>query len=109
MPFNTTFYKLPVVILSVNHEYNLKVKGSRRPENNIISAWLEVDLLEKPSSPTFRATPPLVFPENEENPVSRRNYRLSREKTSVEECRNSILKTCTSQIKIVLVIGHAAK
>ncbi|CAH3156512.1 unnamed protein product [Porites evermanni] len=41
VPFNTTFYKSPVVILSVNHEYNLKVKGSRPPENNIISAWLE--------------------------------------------------------------------
>ncbi|CAH3168587.1 unnamed protein product, partial [Porites lobata] len=41
VPFNTTFYKSPIVILSVNHEYNLKVKGSRPPENNIISAWLE--------------------------------------------------------------------
>ena len=45
VPFNTTFYKSPVVILSVNHEYNLKVKGSRLPENNIISAWVEVGLL----------------------------------------------------------------
>ena len=45
VPFNTTFYKSPIVILSVNHEYNLKVKGSRPPENNIISAWLEVGLL----------------------------------------------------------------
>ena len=44
VPFNTTFYKSPIVILSVNHEYNLKVKGSRPPENNIISAWLEVSL-----------------------------------------------------------------
>ena len=45
VPFNTTFYKSPIVILSVNHEYNLKVKGSRPPENNIISAWLEISLL----------------------------------------------------------------
>ena len=45
VPFNTTFYKSPIVILSVNHKYNLKVKGSRPPENNIISAWLEVSLL----------------------------------------------------------------
>ena len=87
VPFNTTFYKSPTVILSVNHEYNLKVKGSRRPENNIISAWLEVDLLEKPSSPTFRATPPLVFPQNEENPenpVSRHSEKTSVSGTSAE-------------------------
>ena len=118
MPFNTTFYKSPIVILSVNHEYNLKVKGSRPPENNIISAWLEVslpfysNLRKQLARPTFRATPPLLFPQNEENPenpVPRSNYWLSREKTSVEECRNSILMTCTSQIKIELLIGHAAK
>ena len=68
VPFNTTLYKSPVVILSVNHEYNLKVKGSRLPENNIISAWVEVGLNFCSSvrkQPTFTATPPLVFPQND--------------------------------------------
>ena len=56
------------MILSVNHEYNLKVKGSRLPENNIISSWVEVGLnfysnLRK--KPAFHATPPLVFPQND--------------------------------------------
>ena len=68
VPFNTTFYKSPIVILSVNHEYNLQVKGSRLPENNIISSWVEVGLnfysnLRK--KPAFHATPPLVFPQND--------------------------------------------
>ena len=68
VPFNTTFYKSPIVILSVNHEYNLKAKGSRPPENNIISSWVEVGLnfysnLRK--KPAFHATPPLIFPQND--------------------------------------------
>ena len=68
VPFNTTFYKSPIVILSVNHEYNLKVKGSHLPENNVISSWVEVGLnfysnLRK--KPAFHATPPLVFPQND--------------------------------------------
>ncbi|KAM7452153.1 hypothetical protein ABFA07_000348 [Porites harrisoni] len=41
VPFNTTFYKSPVVILSVDHGYDRKVKSFLLPENNIISAWLE--------------------------------------------------------------------
>ena len=114
MPFNTTFYKSPIVILSVNHEYNLKVKGSRPPENNIISAWLEVslpfysNLRKQPARHFARRHVPLVFPQNEENPenaitgfpVKRRLW---------NDCRNSILMTCTYQIKIVLLIGHAAR
>ena len=44
VPFNTTFYKSPVVILSVDHGYDRKVKSFLLPENNIISAWLEVGL-----------------------------------------------------------------
>ena len=44
VPFNTTFYKSPVVILSVDHGYDRKVKSFRLPENNIISAWMEVSL-----------------------------------------------------------------
>ena len=44
VPFNTTFYKSPVVILSVGHGYDRKVKSFRLPENNIISAWMEVGL-----------------------------------------------------------------
>ena len=68
VPFNTTFYKSPIVILSVNHEYNLKVKGSHLPEYNVISSWVEVgfnfysNLRKKPA---FHATPPLVFPQND--------------------------------------------
>ena len=65
VPFNTTFYKSPIVILSVNHEYNLKVKGSRPPENNIKSAWIEVgfNLYSKvrKKQTLFRATPLLFF------------------------------------------------
>ena len=65
VPFSTTFYKSPVVILSVNHEYNLKVKGSRAPENNIKSAWIEVgfNLYSKvrKKQTLFRATPLLFF------------------------------------------------
>ncbi|KAM7438980.1 hypothetical protein ABFA07_011600 [Porites harrisoni] len=41
VPFNTTFYESPVVILSVNHQYDRQIKGSRLPGNNIISAWVE--------------------------------------------------------------------
>ena len=68
VPFNTTFYKSPIVILSVNHEYNLKVKGSRPPENNIISAWVEVgsnlySSLRK--QPTFRSPSLIFFPQND--------------------------------------------
>ena len=44
VPFNTTFYESPVVILSVNHQYDRQIKGSRLPGNNIISAWVEVGL-----------------------------------------------------------------
>ena len=57
------------MILSVNHEYNLKCKGSRLPENNIISAWVEVgfNLYSKvrKQQTLFRATPLLFFPQND--------------------------------------------
>ena len=65
VPFNTTFYKSPIVILSVNHEYNLKCKGSRLPENNIISAWVEVgfnlDSKVRKQQTLFRDAPTIFF------------------------------------------------
>ena len=45
MQFNTTFYASPVVLVSVHHLYNPQVgmKSFVSPENNIISAWVEVN------------------------------------------------------------------
>ena len=42
--FNTTFYTLPVVLVSVQHIYNPQVstKSLISLQNNIISAWVEV-------------------------------------------------------------------
>ena len=56
------------MILSVNHQYDLKVKGSRLPENNIISSWIEVGCHFYPGlrkQPPSRTTPPLVLPQND--------------------------------------------
>ncbi|PFX13555.1 Aggrecan core protein [Stylophora pistillata] len=41
--FNTTFYALPVALVSVQHIYNPQVsrKSLISPKNNIISAWVE--------------------------------------------------------------------
>ncbi|XP_078367482.1 uncharacterized protein LOC144651423 [Oculina patagonica] len=39
--FNTTFYTSPVVLVSVNHYYDRKVKNYILPEHNIITAWVE--------------------------------------------------------------------
>ena len=43
--FNTTFYASPVVLVSVHHLYNPQVsmKSLVSPNNNIISAWVEVN------------------------------------------------------------------
>ena len=58
MPFNTTFYDTPVVMVAVDHRYNRRFKGSRLPENNIISAWVEVGLyLSLKCQPPFCPTP----------------------------------------------------
>ena len=45
MQFNTTFYASPVVLVSVHHLHNPQVgmKSLVSPENNIISAWVEVN------------------------------------------------------------------
>ena len=40
--FNTTFYASPVVLVSVHHDYDRKVKNHIPPEYNIITAWVEV-------------------------------------------------------------------
>ena len=40
--FNTTFYASPVVLVSVHHDYDRKVKNHIQPEYNIITAWIEV-------------------------------------------------------------------
>ena len=40
--FNTTFYASPVVLVSVHHSYDRKVKNHIPPEYNIITAWIEV-------------------------------------------------------------------
>ena len=42
MPFNTTLYASPVVLVSVHHQYDRKAKMFVPPENNIITAWVEV-------------------------------------------------------------------
>ena len=44
--FNTTFYASPVVLVSVHHFYNpqISMKSLVPPENNIISAWVEVNM-----------------------------------------------------------------
>ncbi|KAL9962235.1 hypothetical protein ACROYT_G031317 [Oculina patagonica] len=41
VPYNTTFYASPAVLVSVHHNYDRKVKNSIPPENNIITAWVE--------------------------------------------------------------------
>ncbi|PFX19881.1 hypothetical protein AWC38_SpisGene15693 [Stylophora pistillata] len=43
VPSNTTFYALPVILVSVQHMYNIQVstKSLISPKNNIISAWVE--------------------------------------------------------------------
>ena len=45
MAFNTTFYQSPVVLVAANHRYDRKMKDRILPENNIISAWVEVGFL----------------------------------------------------------------
>ena len=40
--FNTTFYASPVVLVSVHHQYDRQAKSFVPPENNIITAWVEV-------------------------------------------------------------------
>ena len=42
VPFNTTFYESPVVLVSVHHQYDRQAKSFVPPENNIITAWVEV-------------------------------------------------------------------
>ena len=42
VPFNTTFYATPVVLVSVHHQYDRQAKSFVPPENNIITAWVEV-------------------------------------------------------------------
>ncbi|XP_020609574.1 uncharacterized protein LOC110048129 [Orbicella faveolata] len=39
--FNTTFYASPVVLVSVHHDYDRKVKNHIPPEYNIITAWVK--------------------------------------------------------------------
>jgi len=41
VPFNTTFYAPPVVLVSVHHQYDRQVKSRVPPENNIITAWMK--------------------------------------------------------------------
>ena len=45
MQYNTTFYESPVVLVSVHHSYDRKLKTHVPPENNIITAWVEVRYL----------------------------------------------------------------
>ncbi|KAL9962239.1 hypothetical protein ACROYT_G031321 [Oculina patagonica] len=40
VPYNTTFYASPAVLVSVHHNYDRKVKNSIPPENIIITAWV---------------------------------------------------------------------
>ena len=40
--YNTTFYASPVVLVSVHHQYNRQNKKNVPPENNIVTAWVEV-------------------------------------------------------------------
>ena len=40
--FKTTFYVPPVVLISVHHQYNGPFIHHILPENNIITAWVEV-------------------------------------------------------------------
>ena len=40
--YNTTFYASPVVLVSVHHYYNRNMKNVILPENNIVTAWVEV-------------------------------------------------------------------
>lgn len=42
--FNTTFYSSPAVLVSVHHYYNRQVNHLIPQENNIITAWVEVDI-----------------------------------------------------------------
>ena len=50
--FNTTFYLLPAVLVSVNHYYNRQANHlGVPPENNITTAWVEVR-----NSPPFTIT-----------------------------------------------------
>ena len=42
MQYNTTFYASPVVLISAHHHYDRKTKSYVPPENNIITAWVEV-------------------------------------------------------------------
>ena len=42
MQYNTTFYESPTVFVSVHHYYDREVKTHVPPENNIITAWVEV-------------------------------------------------------------------
>ncbi|KAL9963121.1 hypothetical protein ACROYT_G032296 [Oculina patagonica] len=39
--YNTTFYKSPAVLVSVDHQYDRQVKSHVPPENNMITAWVE--------------------------------------------------------------------
>lgn len=40
--YNNTFYAPPVVLVSVHHHYNRQNKKNVPPENNIVTAWVEV-------------------------------------------------------------------
>ena len=40
--FNTTFFASPVVLVSVHHDYDRKVRNHIPPEYNIITTWIEV-------------------------------------------------------------------
>ena len=40
--FNTTFYSLPAVLVSVHHYYSRQANHLIPQENNIITAWVEV-------------------------------------------------------------------
>ena len=40
--YNTTFYASPVVLVSAHHHYNRQNKQNVPPENNIVTAWVEV-------------------------------------------------------------------
>ncbi|KAL9963147.1 hypothetical protein ACROYT_G032322 [Oculina patagonica] len=41
VPYNTTFYDPPVVLVSVHHNYDRVGKTNVPPENNIVTAWVE--------------------------------------------------------------------
>lgn len=40
--YNNAFYAPPVVLVSVHHQYNRQNEKNVPPENNIVTAWVEV-------------------------------------------------------------------